>query len=74
MHRMAERKRPKSLKRHAADLGVEVTERTLRVYVAEGRLKHVARDGTTLLYDIEDVTAAIKTQGRDINGKYKKIV
>lgn len=57
LSKMAERKRPRALKRCAEYLNVP--HRTLRYLVAEGRLKHVARDGNANLYNVQDCAAAI---------------
>ena len=56
LHKMAERKRPRPLK-ECADL-TGTPHRTLRYLVAEGELRHVARDGNRCLYDIQDVVVA----------------
>jgi hypothetical protein len=56
LHRMAERKRPKPLAECARLAGVG--ERTLRRYRAEGAIKPAARNGTTDLYDIDQVMTA----------------
>jgi hypothetical protein len=56
LHKMAERKRPRPLKECAEVTGHP--HRTLRYLVAEGLLKHVARDGNRNLYDIQDVVVA----------------
>lgn len=57
MHKMAERKRPRPLKQVAEF--VNAPHRTLRHLVAEGKLKHVARDGNANLYDIQDAVVAL---------------
>jgi hypothetical protein len=58
LHRKAERKKPKTLRQCAELSGV--SERTLRRYLAEKppKFKRVARDGTTDLYDIDEVMKA----------------
>jgi hypothetical protein len=63
IHRAAERKRPKSLKDMAGVLNR--SERTLRRLRAARLIKPVARDGTVELYDVEQVTAVLRTRGID---------
>lgn len=57
MHNMAERKRPRPLKELAHF--INEPHRTLRHLVAQGKLKHVARDGNANLYDTQDAVVAV---------------
>ncbi len=71
LHRMAERKKPKTLIECAQLAGL--SDRTLKRYKAQGLLKVVARQGTTEYYDIDEVMNATMTarynfkQGRTAN-------
>ncbi len=71
LHRMAERKKPKTLIECAQLAGL--SDRTLKRYKAQGLLKVVARQGTTEYYDIDEVMNATMTarynfkQGRQAN-------
>lgn len=56
LHKMAERKKPKPLAECAKLAGV--AERTLKRYEEAGHIKHVARDGSRFLYDIDEVMKA----------------
>jgi hypothetical protein len=56
LHKMAERKKPKPLIECAKLAGV--SDRTLNRLIEAGLLKHVARDGTRYLYDIDAVMKA----------------
>lgn len=58
LHRMAERKKPKTLKQCAATIGVSV--RTLRYARADGAFKPVAREGSTDLFDLQQVAASVQ--------------
>ena len=58
LHRMAERKTPKTMKQCAEMLAVSI--RTLRYARAEGDFKPVARDGSTDLFDLQQVAASVQ--------------
>jgi len=58
LHRMAERKTPKTMKQCATIIGVSV--RTLRYARAEGAFKPVARDGSADLFDLQQVAASVQ--------------
>lgn len=57
LHRMAERKRPRSLKECAKMLGVSL--RTLRYARARREFRPVARDGSTDLFDLSEVSVSV---------------
>ena len=57
-YRMAEKKRPKTIRECAVQLNVSV--RTLRKLIASRELRHVAAGpGKSLLYDVQDASAAL---------------
>jgi hypothetical protein len=58
LHRMAERKKPKTLKQCAELIGVSV--RTLRYARADRAFRPVARDGSTDLFDLQQVAASVQ--------------
>jgi hypothetical protein len=65
LSKRAERKRPRSLTQVAKAVGI--SRRQLQAAVEDGRLKHVAREGNTRLYDTMDaaaVAASIKLANR----------
>jgi hypothetical protein len=57
LHRMAERKRPRTLKECAKMLGVSL--RTLRYARARREFRPVARDGSTDLFDLSEVSVSV---------------
>lgn len=65
LHRMAERKKPKTLAEIATITNISL--KTLRVYADKGYLKPVARDGQASLYDLDAVSLAT------MNLRYKRM-